>query len=442
MPEQSDIKSDNTSSAEDKVSASAIVPAVTEPRLDSDPLPPHPETSPGARRWAMGILMLCIICLGLGQTILFAILPPIARSIGLADIQVGIIFTVSAFMWVFFSPYWGRRSDVLGRKPVILLSVGMFAISIGALAVVLELGLNSVISVMAVFVLLVLSRSLHGIFVSAGPAAAQAYVADRTAPEERTASLAGLTAAFGLGASIGPGIGSATVQFGPVVPLYIVTIISVLSFAAIFIWLPERSKPVVRKDRRKLQLNDKRLWPVFIYGAGGGLLMVIPIQLIGFYLIDVLQLDELTASQYLGVALMVSSMASLFSQLVIVQRLKLSPWLLLQIAPAMVLLGHAVIALGRDFGTIVFGLMLAGLGTGIIMPAYNAAVSLSVKADEQGAAAGLANSFFAVGFIIAPIIAFSLYDASPQTPFICSAMIALAMIFYAWRLLGQARHQD
>ncbi|WP_306250147.1 MFS transporter [Parvularcula sp. IMCC14364] len=428
--------------AEDKVSASAIVPAVTAPRLDSDQLPPHPAAHPGERRRAMGILMLCIICLGLGQTILFAILPPIARSLGLQDIQVGIIFTVSAFMWVFFSPFWGRRSDVLGRKPVILLSVGMFAVSIGALAVVLELGLKGVLPVMAVFVLLTLSRSLHGIFVSAGPAAAQAYVADRTAPEERTASLAGLTAAFGLGASIGPGIGSATVQFGPVVPLYIVTVISVLSFAAIFFWLPERSKPVVVKNRRKLQLTDPRLRRIFIYGAGGGLLMVVPIQLIGFYLLDVLQLDELSASQFLGVALMVSSMASLFAQLVLVQRLKLSPWLLLQAAPALVLFGHVIIALGRDFGTIVFGLVFAGLGTGIIMPAYNAAVSLSVKADEQGAAAGLANSFFAVGFIIAPIVAFSLYDLSPQTPFICSAIIAGLMAIYAWRLLRGARGQS
>ncbi len=422
---------------ENVVSANVVVPPVTEPRIDAGRLPLQSATTAQQRRVAFGILMLCIICLGLGQTILFAILPPIARTIGLADIHVGIIFTVSAIMWVFMSPFWGRQSDVYGRKPIILLGVGVFAISLAALAIVLQAGLNGAMSVSATIILLVGFRSLHGLFSSGGPAAAQAYVADRTEPEDRTSSLAGLAAAFGLGATIGPGIGSATVQFGPVVPLFVVTGIAVLSFVAILLFLPERSRPPNRVDRPRLKFSDKRLRRILAYGAGGGILMVMPIQLVGFYLIDVLQLDELTASQFLGVALMVSSMASLFSQLVLVQRFRLSHRLLMQLTPILILAGHLIIALGHDFGTIVFGLMISGLGTGMFMPSYNAAVSLKVEPEEQGAAAGLANSASAVGFIIAPMVAFSLYSVSPQTPFFCSSLFALSLATYAWLYLGK-----
>ncbi len=417
---------------EPEVSAAIIVPPVTEPRLDTDLIPPHPKTSKAARRRAMAILMLSIICLGLGQTILFAILPPIARAMGMADMEVGIIFTLSAIMWVVMSPYWGRKSDVWGRKPVILLGVGAFAISLALLGLVMQAGMQNTLSLGVAFLLMCVFRSFHGLFASGGPAAAQAYVADRTAPEERTASLAGLTAAFGLGASIGPGIGAATAQFGAVVPIYVVAVIAVLSFFAILFWLPERSKPSAPKDRAKLSVWDKRLRMVLLYGIGGGILMVLPIQLTGFLLIDVLALDEATASQYLGIALMISSLASLFSQLVIVQRLSISPQLLLVISPAVTAVGHFLVVIGTNFGALVFALLVTGLGTGMILPSYNAVISLSVTPKEQGAAAGVGNSFFAVGFIVTPIIAFTLYKVSPQMPFICSGIFSIALAYFAW----------
>lgn len=418
----------------DKDSAGATVvtvPPVVEPSLESDPLPPHPLTTQKQRRIAFGVLMLSALCLGLGQTILFTILPPIARRIGFADIQVGLIFTVSAIAWVTMSPIWGRRSDVVGRKPIILFGIGMFAVSTTALAIALQAGLDNKLSILMTFILLVLFRGLHGLFGSAGPAAAQAYVADRTAPNERASSLAGIAAAFGLGATLGPGIGSATVQFGAVVPLFVVALIAIASFFTILKFLPERTRPAKRRDVPRLKLNDPRLRGALFYGVCGGVLMVTPVQIIGFYIIDVLALDEVSASQMLGVVFMVSSMAALFSQLVIIQRFNFSPGTLLTIAPPTIMLGHLIIALGQDFGTITFGMLITGLGTGMFMPSYNATISLSVTPDEQGAAAGLANSTSATGYIFAPALAFGLYQLSPQAPFYFTVTLALFLAIYA-----------
>jgi len=85
-------------------------------------------TTPGERNRAFAILFVSLMCVGAGQSILYAILPPISRQLGLSEVQVTAIFAVSAAIWVFSSPFWGRRSDLMGRKPVMLL--GLLALAL------------------------------------------------------------------------------------------------------------------------------------------------------------------------------------------------------------------------------------------------------------------------------------------------------------------------
>src|SRR6266849_2044966 len=66
---------------------------------------------------AFALLFGCLVCVGMGQSMLFSILPPAARQIGISPFQVSTIFATSASIWVFISPMWGRRSDVVGRRP-------------------------------------------------------------------------------------------------------------------------------------------------------------------------------------------------------------------------------------------------------------------------------------------------------------------------------------
>jgi MFS family permease len=414
---------------DENLTAAISVPPVTIPADTKRPR--LPSAAPVQdRQKAFLILMMSVMCLGMGQTILFAVLPPLARQIGLTEMQVGMIFTCSALLWVFCSPFWGRRSDVWGRKPTILLGLLAFALSMVSLGVVTQVALTGAMAVIPVFVLMVMTRAIHGGFGSAGPSSAQAYIADRTSREERTGHLANFMAAFGLGSTLGPGIGSAAAAIGPVAPIYVVAVIAVGAAIAIFIWLPENAKPQQRGDLPKLSFMDPRLRWLLLFGVLGGFLNVVPLQVIGFYLMDVLELDESNASQLLGVALMVMSMASLFVQLVLVQRLKMSPALLLRLSPILMIAGHGLIALGSEFGVIVFGLLLTGLGTGMYFPGFTAAASLAVRPEEQGAAAGLGNSAMATGYILAPVVGFTLYKIAPQVPFyVTSALGVLLVIF-------------
>ena len=66
-----------------------------------------------ARRLSYFLLLVGMFSTGMGQTIIYVVLPPIAREIGLLDFQVGVVFMGSAFFWVLMGSYWGRLSDCL-----------------------------------------------------------------------------------------------------------------------------------------------------------------------------------------------------------------------------------------------------------------------------------------------------------------------------------------
>ncbi len=288
-------------------------------------------SSPQQRAIALSILLAGVVCMGMGQTIIFAVLPPLARDLGMADFQVLSIFMLSALFWVLIGPFWGRRSDIYGRRPFIVIGLTGFAVSMTAFATVLHLGLDGVLAGAALYALLLGTRSIYGIIGCATPGAAQAYIADRTPPERRTAGMAAFSAAFGIGAMVGPAFAGAVVAIDPVAPLYAVAAVAAASVVAVWFFLPERMAPVESVVRPTLSPLDKRIRSYLIYGLGTAIATAIPIQFIGFYFIDRLELESKEALQLVGVALSAAAMASLFSQLVLVQRFNMPPTTLMRL---------------------------------------------------------------------------------------------------------------
>ncbi|MEX0645520.1 MAG: MFS transporter [Parvularculaceae bacterium] len=397
-------------------------------------------TPKGDRRLAIALLLMGVVCLGMGQTIVFAVLPPLARSLGLADMQVAAIFMLSATFWVALSPRWGRQSDRFGRKPFILIGMSGFVISMVLFATSIALGLAGALSGIGLYALIIATRSIYGLIGSATPAAAQGYIADRTPIERRTAGVSSFSAAFGLGAMLGPGLGGAAAAIGPLAPLYAVAALAAVMVTVILFLLPEMTPPIPHERKLRLSLFDVRLRPFLIFGLVFGLINAVPIQTTAFYFIDVLDLTPEEAPQLVGVGLMGAAMASLFSQIVLVQQFGLKPNMLMRIAPAVMCLGHALIVVSDELGPLVFGLILSGFGAGMALPGFTGAAMLAVGPDEQGSAAGLANAVGASGFVISPLIGFSLYQIAPQASFIMTASLAFALFLFAMlsKSIGEA----
>lgn len=400
----------------------------------------HVVTSPAERKRAFIILFVSLVCMGAGQSVIYTILPPLGRQLGLSPMGITSIFAVSAVIWIFSSAFWGVRSDRWGRKPVMLQGLAAFAVSFACFATVMHAGLNNWIPAFLIFPALAFSRGIYGTFGSGTSASAQAYVADRTAPHERLRGISIISMAFALGTTFGPVIGASLTLFGLYVPFYFIAVWAILSGAAIWYFLPERTPPksaAVRKTT--LRWYEPRMFPFMAFGLLLSLGGAIPIQTSGFFFQDVLHLDARTTAAYTSIGLMASDMAALFAQFVVVQRMGLSSRTL-TIAGILTTVGSNILFIfAQDFPTVVLAMITSGLGFGMARPGFTSGASLAVAPHEQGAVAGLLNAAGAAGFIFGPMLGF-LYEISPRVPFIFGvlAMLTLLAAQFLSRVLREA----
>ena len=396
----------------------------------------------GDRR-ATAVLFLAMTCVGLGQAILFAILPPAARDIGLTPFQVSIIFVVSATVWMFMSPYWGRRSDILGRRPVILIGLLGFAVSMLLLGVTIEIGLRGALPVMVVYALMIASRCVFASFGSGAPPASQAYVADRTSIEDRTSGVSMLNAAFGLGQTLGPATGAVFASLGVVAPLYVSVVLALGSAAVVWQYLAEDGPPVARGEQRprSIPFYDSRVWPFFLLAALLQAVRATTTITLAFFLQDSLGLSAAETVRAAGIGFVALAVAGVLTQVVIVQRLRPTSRWMLNAGAAASLAGFAVFVGSSGMPGYVVALAFMGAGFGLIRPGSAAGASVSVTTEEQGEVAGMTSSVGVVGNIIGPMVGTALYELGPAAPYwLNAALMALALVFGLFnRAVRQAR---
>ena len=147
--------------------------------------------------------------------------------------MLGVFTTLFAVIQFFSSPLLGALSDRFGRRPVILLSNLGLALDYGVMALAPSLGW------------LFVGRAIAGL-TSAGYAAANAYIADVTPPEQRAAAFGRVAAAFGLGFIIGPVMGGLLGQIDARLPFWVAGGLSLANWTYGLFVLPE-SLPVERR---------------------------------------------------------------------------------------------------------------------------------------------------------------------------------------------------
>lgn len=389
-------------------------------------------TTRAERRRAFGILFVSLLCMGAGQTVLFNILPPLSRQLHLSAVQTTSVFAISAAIWVVTATYWGRKSDHWGRKPVMLLGLLSFAASFALFASVMLAGLNNWLPAVAIFPLMIITRSIYGLLGSGTQPASQAYVADRTTPQERMQGVATVGSAFGLGTVAGPAIASLFTPFGLLVPFYFISGLALISAATIWFLLPERTPPKARAPQSvSLKWHDRRVRPFVIFAVGLSTASTVPIQTMGFFFMDVLHVRPENAAHYNMVGQLANSFAALFAQLVVVQYTRMSSRMMTNIGLGAALLSSVLFLLFGNFFILAFGLALSGLGFGMARPGFTTGASLSVAPHEQGAVAGVIGGASAMGFIAGPLIGW-MYEWSPYVPYIFAGVLLVALFVYQW----------
>ncbi|HMQ35098.1 MAG TPA: MFS transporter, partial [Chloroflexaceae bacterium] len=370
------------------------------------------------------------VYMGLG--VLNPLLAPLVRELGLSETQGGLIITAAAMMFALGSPFWGGRSERWGRKPVLLIGLLGFSLGYGAFALAAQLGLREALAPTAAFVVLVLARALAGFLMGGVPVSALAFVADTTSGPERTAGIALLGAANGLGFIAGPALGAGLASFGLLAPLYAAAVLPLVAAALVALRLPHTPPRARDASLPRLRPTDPRIWPWLLVGytiiVG---LMGVQVTA-GFLFQDRLGLTPQQTVQTLGVALVTTGVANLVAQLGIIRAFRVPPLTLLRVGLPLAVAGFAILIVATTLPLLILSFVVAGLGLGLALPGYTAAATLEVAGHEQGAVAGLTTSAQGFGAMTGPLLATSLYQLRPEYPYLLTCSLLALVAAAVW----------
>lgn len=382
------------------------------------------------RRPKILIIFLTVFIDLVGFGVVVPMLPLYARDFGAHGFIIGLIFAAYSAMQFIFSPIWGRLSDRIGRRPVLLMSTAGACVSYVIFAVASGLG-----SHWSALWLIILSRLFAGA-CGGNITVAQAYVADITPPEKRSKMMGVIGMAIGLGFVFGPGIGSLSLMgIGMTGPGWIAAALSASNFVLAFSILAESRKPGSDQARPRPHLDQ---WIHTLTRPKVGLLVIVFFlatfcfscfeSTLSLLISDNFSLDLVQAGKVAGFLIVFVGLIGAFVQggatgrlvkrfgepKLIMMSLVLTG-IALAIVPFMKgapqfswsILFHAA---GWPWIKLIIALVLLAIGSSLARPPIFGMISNLTSEHEQGATIGVAQGSGSLARIFGPIFATALYS--------------------------------
>ena len=384
-------------------------------------------TGRGLPRGPMAAVMLAVFVDLVGFGIVLPLLPLWAEQFGARPLVIGALLASYAVMQFAMAPIWGRVSDRIGRRPVILVALA------GSALAALALGLADALWVIFV------ARIFHGA-AGASYSVAQAYVADISAPRDRARGMGLIGAAFGLGFIAGPAIGAATAALDERLPFFVAAALAAVNLVIAWSNLPESLASERRRAARPARLSllrralvDRALAPLVWMSFIATVAFVGMEATFALFVdrrLDFGQAEVAWAFAYIGVLVAAS-------QGVAVGRLvdRLDERRVLLIGLVVTGAGLAALAAADSVPALLIALAPLSAGSGLVFATTTALISRAVDADEQGLALGLTASIGGLARIVAPLAATLLFQAvDPGAPMLAGALLFLACVVLVARL--------
>jgi DHA1 family tetracycline resistance protein-like MFS transporter len=206
---------------------------------------------------ALAVLLLVVFVNLVGFGVVIPLLPFYAKAMNAAPWQVTTMFAAYSLGQFFGEPFWGRLSDRIGRRPVLIVTILANTLAYVALA-------------FAPNIWIAMAVRLVGGFGGGNISTIQGYMADVTPPEKRAARLGLLGSAFGAGFVIGPSLGGVLAhpglgRLGFQIPLFFAAAMAALAALGVFLFVTESrapSAPGVRQPGRREALGAAAAHPV------------------------------------------------------------------------------------------------------------------------------------------------------------------------------------
>lgn len=382
----------------------------------------------------MAILTVALTAVGMGQSMVFAVVPLAARDIGFVPTQIGLIFAVSAVAWMVMSPLWGSASDLLGRRVVLAAGLLGFAASLVLFASALRFGEASALGLGILLVLLIAARMFNGVFGSATRPAAMGYVADVTGPRWRSRGMARVESGFTIGTVSGPVVGALLLVYSNYLPFYVFAGMAVC--IAPIAWLSmssDRSRGQTKRARVKRRAAERSnpeagrlgflhplMRPFLLVGLALGFSNASYVQTLGLFIADATAATGSITSK-VSLAFAISAAGVVTAQLIVVDRLRVSDHLLVKLGASLGLLAWVGLATADSLQQVYASMGVYGLGFGMLRVGNASLLSQSVSSWIQGRASGLLGAVMPSGHIITPLVTMQLYVMDPHYPYMAVA---------------------
>lgn len=402
----------------------------------SDTAAPSPAPAPEDKR-ALVILLSVVFINIAGFGVVIPLLPFYASSFGAPAWQVIILFSAYSLGNFFAEPIWGKLSDRIGRRPVLMLTIFGNAVTYVLLAFAPDLWIAMAI------------RFCGGI-LTGNISTIQGYLADVTPHEKRASRMGFMAAAFSLGFVTGPVLGGFLAQpalgtAGFRLPLLIAAGLALTAGIGVALFVRETRH--VHKDaprRARFEgLNDALAHPVI-----RRVLVVSLIAMAGFAGMEA-TFGLWTQRQFKWGPHEVSLCFLVIGITAAIAQSLLTGWMARRIGEAATLMtGLCLIALGFGFQPFVgqnwviavFGMIVVALGQSLAFPNIVAIISKSAPHDRQGEMLGLNTAAGALARIFGPLVAAPLFTGvGPSAPFAVAAGLCLPALFMAWRVSKAVR---
>jgi MFS family permease len=359
------------------------------------------------RQASLGILFLVVFVDLLGFGMVIPVMPIYAEHLGASEAATGWLSTGYSLMQFVFAPIWGRLSDRVGRRPVLLLSIAMTAVAF------------LLYGVAGTFVVLLVSRLFAGA-ATANIAIAQAYVADVTPPEGRAKGMGMIGAAFGLGFVFGPAVGGLLSAHSLSTPGYAAAALSLVNLVGAYYLLPEPAQhaaPARQRGRFEALFSELRK---------PGIRKMLVIYFVVVFAFSAMEATYAFLTQrHFGLAERhVGWVFAYIGVLVVIVQGGLIGPLTRRFGEKKLLIAgcllQALALAALPFADGVAGLLLAtaplALGSGLSSPSISSLLSKFSRAEDQGGTLGIGQSAAALGRIFGPLsgtVSFSAWQAAP-----------------------------
>jgi predicted MFS family arabinose efflux permease len=390
---------------------------------------------PAEERRALVVLLSVIFLMIAGFGLVIPLLPFFAQAFEAEAWQVTLMFSAFSFGQFLGEPFWGRLSDRIGRKPVLIVTISLVGLSYAALSFAPNIWIAFAI------------RFFNGFFAG-NISTLQGALADITPPEKRAGRMGIMGAAFSAGFTTGPAIGGLLAQpsrgaLGFQLPLWVAAGFALASALAVILFVREQRPE--RRPHRPLRRLDG-LNEAFAHPIIGRIMAISFITVVGFAGIEATyglwtEVRFGWGPRQIGLAFMVIGLLGAFCQGWLSGRLarRYGEPLTLTGGLVFMCLGLTTQWLSPVWPVAMLGFAFVCIGQSICFPNLTGLISQAAPPDRQGEMLGLNMSGMALARIGGPVLAGQLFSlVSPGSPFAFAALLILPAIWFAVQVKNRA----